>query len=224
MKRSLQACPWSAGQCRRDLREKIPKQGKDSGKNCRTKRSTSTLVTISHHPQGSSCLHYFCPLRSQITYTTKRTSLILPFGPKGRSRNAFMGADVGASLQKAGAAAVGLSCGPEKSRKREVGTTPSAPCGQEGGSPLGMAAAVVRRGGTLAGARFHSGPSREEQSRKVREVHSYGTALASCTSGHIYSEVFRQHIYQWKLVSITPISSIKIKSNCFEDTIGYFVN
>ena len=90
-----------------------------------------------------------------------------------------MGADVGASLRKAGAATMGLSCGPEKSRKWEVGTTPSAPRRQEGGSPLGTAAAVVRRGGTLVGARFHSGPSGEEQSRKVPEVHCYGTALAS---------------------------------------------
>lgn len=84
-----------------------------------------------------------------------------------------------------------------KIQKAEVGTSLSVLCGQEGGSPLGKAAvAVVRRGRTLLGACFHSDHSGEEQSRKVHEVHSYGTVLAPRTSGHIYSEVFRQYIYQ----------------------------
>lgn len=51
MSKSLQVFPWSLRQCRRDLWEKIRKQGKDSGNDCRTKGSTDTLVTITHHPQ-----------------------------------------------------------------------------------------------------------------------------------------------------------------------------
>lgn len=222
MNRSLQTCPWAQGQCHRDLWEMIPKQGKDSSG---TKRSTDTLMTISHHPQGSWCLGSFCPLRSQITYTSKTMSAIFPFGSKGRSRNAFIGAGVGAPLRKAGAATTGSvlpSRKSRKSRKWEVGTSPSALRGQEGSSPLGKV--VVRRGGTLLGACFHSNPSGEEQSHQVREVHSHGTVLASCTWGCIYSEVFRQHIYQWKLISVTLRPDIKVKSNCFEDKIGYFVN
>lgn len=82
----------------------------------------------------------------------------------------------------------------QKIQKVGVGTSPSVLCGQEGSSPLGKV--VVWRGGTLLRVSFHSDPSGEEQSPKVHEVHSFGTVLASCTSGHIYSEVFRQHLYQ----------------------------
>lgn len=122
-------------------------------------------------------------------------------------------------MQKVGAATAGLSCGPEKSRKQEVGTSPSAQCGQEGRSALGKAVEVEWGGGTILGVRSHRDPSGEEQSSKMREVHSYRRVLVSGALGRICSQTFRQHAYQWKLVSITLTSNKKIKLNCFEDTI-----
>lgn len=66
----------------------------------------------------------------------------------------------------------------QKNPESGAGNQPLILRGQESGSPLGKAVVVVRRGGTLLGACFHSDPSREEQIRKVGEVHSYRTVLA----------------------------------------------
>lgn len=121
-----------------------------------TKWSTNTLVTISHHLQCSWCLHYFCPLRFQVTYRTR--SLI--FGPKGQSRNVFIGADVGYPCGELGQP---LQVCLVVTQKVGGGNQPL--CGQKRGSPLGKVASVVCRGGeTLVGVCCHSGPSSEEQS------------------------------------------------------------
>lgn len=228
--RCSRSCPWTGackparghwgsavGTCRRE----VLSRERTAVKNCRTKWSTNTLATISRRPRGSRWLRGFCPSRSQITYTTQTVSVALPFRPTGWSRSAF----VACQCWRIPAESRGGHRWSRKPRKQRWEPAPLRCVGKrELFLFLGKVAVVVGRGGTLLGAYFPSCPSREERSRTVHKVYSYGTVLESCASGPIYSELVRQHIYQWELISISLIPNIKIKQNCFEDTIGYFVN
>lgn len=165
-------------------------------------------MTISCHPQGSWWLRCFCPSRSQITYTTQTVSVALPFRPKGWSRSAF----VACRCWRIPAENQGGHRYSRKPRKQRWEPAPLRCVGKrELFLFLGKVAVVVGRGGTLLGVYFPSCPSREEWSCTVHKVYSYGTVLESHASGPIHSELFRQHIYQWELISISLIPNIKIK-------------
>lgn len=117
------------------------------------------------------------------------------------------------NLQKVGAATAGKN--PEKSR--EVGTSPSALCGQEGRSPLG-------KGWNGEEEPFYEcvlAAIPAGMSKAPRCMRSIPIKRCWCWVlwAVIYLEAFRQHAYQWKLIKITLIPNKKIKLNCFRDTI-----
>lgn len=136
--------------------------------------------------------------------------------PKGKSEAHSWRGDVGASLQRARSGTTDLV---QKDPECRSGNPPfcTAWARRQQSSWEGGSSGTDRRSPS-------SNPPGKEQSHKVREVHFYGAALVLCPLGHIYSEVCRQHVYQWKHINMTLIPNVRIKSNCIEDTISCFDN